>query len=792
MRGGKRDRFVQQARSALRQHRIPQARAHLNRALALDGVRRSAEISLLDARLLQAEGAPARAGAVLEALVEARPRNIQAHLQLIDLAHRRLDARAMQTHQDRVLALDPVAKGVLTPEQMLQTELSLAGLLISDGAETEARARLERLRKDFPDRVEIYGQLAKLAWAQANLPETRAHLNRALALDPERQLPQVHLLHARLLRAEGAFDRAAAVLDALVEAYPRNVWVRQQLSEMARFRADTEAMRRHQDAAAAALKARMKRSGSDMQSLMSLIKAGRATGQKEFETECLLTAVAADPTNPQLLAHIYSHFSHPEEAELITDVTRLLRGRVDGELADDLEAEMLQRTWQYDRAYELERRAFKTRTNQADALRLAKALLRTQRYETGLRYLRRCVRRWPAGQPLRWTYVNEALMLGRFAEVAALLERVKDDVPTASLLRDRFLLSVYRGELETATSLFETLDEMGGVLADHRNFMTTLMFNTLDPAAGTIDRAWGSERGAAPPPHFRAWLVGQQAMEFAHEQRQLSDGPGFASPEDWLRARPGSTLAAIRVMDRWCSRQDRYRVADGDAADIPRRIFQYWDSPHVPAPVAKMIQSWSGAAGFTHELVHKADAVTFLREQMGPRWVRAFRLARSPAEEADLLRLCLLVRKGGVYADADDCLYGDLNRLLGAGRGLILYREAMRGGVGNNFIAAPPGHPAIRRAALSTRNALLQHSGETTWNKTGPGQLTRAVAQHLVLAEAPAAADITVLTWQRAAGEIGMHNPLRYKRSKTHWDHVARTEDIVWRTLQAELERQPH
>jgi mannosyltransferase OCH1-like enzyme len=182
----------------------------------------------------------------------------------------------------------------------------------------------------------------------------------------------------------------------------------------------------------------------------------------------------------------------------------------------------------------------------------------------------------------------------------------------------------------------------------------------------------------------------------------------------------------------------------------------------------------------------RIDALRFLRETFGSDWVRAFQLAQNAAQEADLLRLCLLARSGGIWADADDFLYGDLPGLLARGSGLILYREPLGGALGNNIMAAPPRHPAVVFAARLACRTLLQRDNENAWNKTGPGLLTRAVAQYLNRVDpAEAQRQITILDWPVVAQQVSTHNPVPYKATASYWDNTGarRLKDPIWQTF---------
>ena len=146
-------------------------------------------------------------------------------------------------------------------------------------------------------------------------------------------------------------------------------------------------------------------------------------------------------------------------------------------------------------------------------------------------------------------------------------------------------------------------------------------------------------------------------------------------------------------------------------------------------------------------------------------------MARDAAEQSDLVRMCLLAKFGGIWADADDCLYGRLGTIMRGQKGLVVYREPSGGALGNNFMAAPANHPAVLTAAEIARQSLLRRDSEAAWNKTGPGVLTRAVGQYLQSClEDGRAPELSVLDHAKVADCIHMHNHVRYKTSATYWE----------------------
>lgn len=191
----------------------------------------------------------------------------------------------------------------------------------------------------------------------------------------------------------------------------------------------------------------------------------------------------------------------------------------------------------------------------------------------------------------------------------------------------------------------------------------------------------------------------------------------------------------------------------------------------------ELAKSWAATPGYTHQLFDKATALTFLREECGPRWVQAFRLARRAEEEADFLRLALLLRRGGIWADADDLLYGDIARLVPEGPELVVFREPAANAISTNFIAARPGHPVIQAAETWVMEGLLQRSNEKLWLKSGPGLMTRAVAWYLAeIGPEVAGQDLLLPGQEVLRREVSIHNPLEHKTTDKYWNAKLRRD----------------
>lgn len=600
--------------------------------------------------------------------------------------------------------------------------------------------------------------LARLARQNGDLAAARRHLDVALALDPEGdQVAALPVFDAELLNAEGAVHAAVGRLEAL-----------------------------HRSRA------------PDVRSLLLLAAGYRSLGRVDDERACLMELVAGHPSEPKLLRAVFEGFAKEANRAQVDAVLGWLRARGQGALADELGAAMFVRTARFHDALDAIRRERRSQRGQMEAFWLAQALWGTHRYELCLRYTRFCLRRWPRHAGLSAFYLRRIMQLARLRQAGHMLHEKAGELPDKLILHQRLMLYGYRGDFTGALRCFEHMRKKGLDTGESRSTFVKLMYNLADISqAEAIYARVGHPKSWDGRLLHRQGLPGMFALEFDLEHREMTAAGPDEGLSEWVRRRPASPMAAIRLVDAWREEAEPAAAAAGqsEAAPVPRRIFQYWDDPDVPTEIEAMIATWRDVPGFTHRLFDRAAARRFLRDAFGRTWVKAFQLASDAAMEADLLRLCLLAKFGGVYSDADDVLYGDLDLLLRPGRGLILYREIQGGALANNFIAAPPRHPAIVHAAKRARNALLQRSVELAWTKTGPGLLTCAVAQYLLHAgPQEARRQITVLEWPRYARDIVAHNPAGYKSKAVYWENTDTRGrgTSLWQTLVAGLDGLPN
>lgn len=228
--------------------------------------------------------------------------------------------------------------------------------------------------------------------------------------------------------------------------------------------------------------------------------------------------------------------------------------------------------------------------------------------------------------------------------------------------------------------------------------------------------------------------------------------PGFEEDDDLrstfirgltLRQSAGSTFSGASV--------PRHMAA------IPMTLVRYWhDSSDLPADVRACLNTWERLRheGVDFRMFDDASAAAYIQAEFGARERQAFAQCRHPAMRSDYLRLCFVLTEGGLYVDADDELLDGDWRSMFQGGGLkaqplcydvpsgqmvppseIWRVDARTSGrifyLNNNPIAAPAGHPVLRRALSRATERLLR--GDPTpeiQSTTGPGNFTAALAAH--------------------------------------------------------------
>jgi mannosyltransferase OCH1-like enzyme len=267
--------------------------------------------------------------------------------------------------------------------------------------------------------------------------------------------------------------------------------------------------------------------------------------------------------------------------------------------------------------------------------------------------------------------------------------------------------------------------------------------------------------------------------------------PGFEEDErrrsDFIRQ---LTLRQLRREHESSSRPER----TDPTVCVPRTLVRFWHEQHnVPLDVRRCLDSWDALRdeGISFRMFGDASGAAYIAERYGQRELAAFGRCKHPAMRSDYFRMCFVLAEGGLYVDADDVLRGagwqDVFRdgrlklqplcydLTASGmlpsselRRTDLPTEGRIFYVNNNPIAAPPGHPVLRRALTRATDRLLgdERSPEIQAT-TGPGNLTAVLAAHARQSQTP---DFELLLdWEETAESCW---DLSYRRDERNWRNI--------------------
>lgn len=159
---------------------------------------------------------------------------------------------------------------------------------------------------------------------------------------------------------------------------------------------------------------------------------------------------------------------------------------------------------------------------------------------------------------------------------------------------------------------------------------------------------------------------------------------------------------------------------DNGEAAIPRHIHQIWLGGSVmPERMVKWGRTWDSLnerAGYRRFVWTEAD----FEMEIPDIWSRVRRLP--VIMQADIMRLAILARRGGVYVDTDfECLR-EVHELL---KGRIVWGEEKPGFTSTGFLAAEKDHHIIHAALEEALDGA--DSGLSVVDATGPGMFRRVV-----------------------------------------------------------------
>lgn len=221
-------------------------------------------------------------------------------------------------------------------------------------------------------------------------------------------------------------------------------------------------------------------------------------------------------------------------------------------------------------------------------------------------------------------------------------------------------------------------------------------------------------------------------QEYYEALQQKLDNPD----SEWFRhLKPHKGRTAIKIFQ---TLYDNYVTSikyPGCHTRIPKTIHQIWVGPNpFPEKYKAWQKTWQSIPGWTYKLWTDEDVESF---QLINKEI--YYKEKNYGARADILRLEILYRMGGLYVDTDyECIQPEIFDILHCGydfycgispldcSGLLL---------NNAIIASIPGHP-ILEAAIKEIQPLYEKLQDTNmwWGEAvvlkGPGLLTKMFIEH--------------------------------------------------------------
>ncbi len=175
-------------------------------------------------------------------------------------------------------------------------------------------------------------------------------------------------------------------------------------------------------------------------------------------------------------------------------------------------------------------------------------------------------------------------------------------------------------------------------------------------------------------------------------------------------------------------------VTKGDQSSrkIPKILWQTYFSHQVtlPAYVTYLFNRLM-SLDWAYRLHDDAMMQAYVENYGDVRLIQAYGKLKNGAARADLWRLFVLYREGGVYVDMDANILWPLSRLIKPEDDLLVLRN--KGGYTNYFMAAAPGHPLYKKIMDRViENILAEKVDQGVFHLTGPGVWDEVIGHETV------------------------------------------------------------
>ncbi|MCC6002481.1 MAG: hypothetical protein JJU19_16725 [Pararhodobacter sp.] len=210
-------------------------------------------------------------------------------------------------------------------------------------------------------------------------------------------------------------------------------------------------------------------------------------------------------------------------------------------------------------------------------------------------------------------------------------------------------------------------------------------------------------------------------------------------------------------------------VPQGAGGTVPPRLLHYWEGPE-SAPATRNLSEWARLHPAMAQHVFGPDEARAWLDRHDPPVAALFAALAQPAARADLFRLAVLARDGGLWVDVDEYPCAPVSDWLAGADGVFVIEPGF-GTVANNFIAAAPGLAVIRHARAQAIDAVRARLAAGTlpypWRDSGPAVMTRALGADVF---GPyGGAGLRLLKPANYLARVATNLPLPHKRGALHW-----------------------
>jgi len=218
------------------------------------------------------------------------------------------------------------------------------------------------------------------------------------------------------------------------------------------------------------------------------------------------------------------------------------------------------------------------------------------------------------------------------------------------------------------------------------------------------------ENDCLPSPNCHKCLKRQKSQEFEHQCSTCSKQCGCYC----------KCLCKVRPHKRPTKDMHVYVPTSKSRKNTQRLVPKIIHQTYIEQPTkedypnfSRLVSSWEQSGNDWEYRFYDDEAIeNFLGEYFPPEVREAYDALDPGAYKADLFRYCVLLIRGGVYADVDVLLSADLNKLVENDVGFMVpvdspgRDEGSGSCVWNGFLAAAPGHPFIAKAIEMAVNVI--------------------------------------------------------------------------------------